>query len=178
MNPLKSISLAVLAVLAVMPMLILSPSGWAQPRVLSDRGGTELVFSRPLEPDWLRKTLRSQSRKAQAPNIPLGLTFPHTTERMAPGRVYAQSLNQAGHPPFVVVGHDPLSLSWIQRNQSLLTQTAAGALVVSVKNERQWRELKRLLAPIPLHPASGDTLSRDLNIDRYPFYVNGGEIAQ
>ena len=160
----------VIAPLTLMPLL-----AWAEPQVLSDQGGSALQFSQPLKTEWLRKTIRSPAQGLAG--IP-GLSFPHTTERIKPGRVYHQSLGQADHPPFIVVGHDPLSLSWIKRNKVLFTDTVAGALVVSVQNERQWRELKQLLDPVPLYPVSGDGLSRDLTIDRYPFYVNGGEIAQ
>ena len=130
--------------------------------VIEDRGGQSVA---PYMPHQESKVNSRPSR------------FPIITSSLTVGRVTAGEATEVPFQmvsrPLFIVGYDPVSIDWLKKNKSLLIEKRAMGLVVNVANRGQMQELNALVDnKVLLQPTSGTSISKNLNIKHYPFYMS------
>ena len=106
--------------------------------------------------------------------------FPIHTPEMSPGPVRRRSIkHQAGLPqPICLIGVDPLSVQWVQRNRKALIDTHAICLVIEAPSYSAYRALEKVLDGVPHYPATASDIARLHNLRHYPMLISRKGIEQ
>jgi integrating conjugative element protein (TIGR03765 family) len=143
--------------------------------VIYDSGHTQ-----PIAP-YLRQAFGQPARTtepAPAQNLKLPAIDPHTfglpvqTPALTPGPVAPHPLQRAPPRPLCLLGTDPRSRRWLTRYRRRLRAVGAVCLLVNVDTSAELQTIRRLAAGIPLLPASGAALARQLGLKHYPVLIS------
>ncbi|NMF91431.1 PFL_4695 family integrating conjugative element protein [Aromatoleum petrolei] len=177
MNPIRFIPM--LAVLLAAPSWSAPPLASRPPTVIHDAGGMPLApYFEPFADDV--------GEAAPAPQMPAQLQppqlFPVVSTRAGPGRLLQNPMPSKlpGGPgqPIFIVGDDPASLEWLQRNADALRRMGARGIVASVGTREDFLRL-RASADLHMVPMSADALLEAAGIHVWPVLIGAdGAISQ
>lgn len=147
--------------------------------VIADQGGSSaLAYYEPLN-------MQDNSRpvtKIPAPiirHIDETSSLPIVSTKLSPGKVEARVINANGLiRPFFMVGDDDLSIEWLKQRATALQKLQAVGLVVNVKDDKSFKNLKQLVPSLTVLPVSGDDVAERLNLSHYPVLVTATAIEQ
>lgn len=150
----------------------------AEPIVIRDYGGRDSGV-----PDIIGAKLSAQ-RKAVSPSRPL--IFDDTARypmqsNLRPG--YIDQPQRLQKPviaarPFFIIGSDPFSRDWLEKNKAYLNKIGAQGLATNINNREVFEEMELLAAPLSLIALPVDEIAEILQLSVYPVLVTGEEIAQ
>ncbi|EZQ20256.1 hypothetical protein CF98_07665 [Halopseudomonas bauzanensis] len=150
--------------------------------VVEDHGGTSaLPYYEALD---LQPRSNEGTRQAfptpQAPAIPAdeSAMLPVRSDRLTPGPVVRRVIDAPGLRPFVVVGDDEASRSWLDRHADSLRERGVVGLVVNVETAHALESLRALVPGVPLSPVTGDDLADRLGLRNYPALITATGIEQ
>ncbi|MFP1824539.1 integrating conjugative element protein [Lonsdalea quercina] len=104
--------------------------------------------------------------------------FPVRSPRLHPGSVIARQLSLPGMTPLFLIGDDPLSAQWLDKNKARLKSLNATGLVVSVASTERFRALRENADGLALLPVSGDDLAQRLQLATYPVLITASGLSQ
>ncbi len=149
--------------------------------VVEDRGGTSAL------PYYQALNLQPRA-DTPVPALPLPRQptrrfseadmLPVRSARLTPGRVEARTVALPGLPAMFLIGDDPMSRAWLQRNLTALRELNAWGLVVQVDSAQSLAELRQLGAGLRLSPVSADQLAEHLHLRHYPVRLTATGIEQ
>ncbi|AYH44507.1 PFL_4695 family integrating conjugative element protein [Azoarcus sp. DN11] len=176
MNPIRFIPM--LAVLFAPPSWSAAPLASRPPTVIHDAGGVPLApYFEPFADDAAREPARYIPAQPQPPQL-----FPVVSIRAGPGRLLQNPMPSKlpGGPgqSIFIVGDDPASLDWLQRNADALRRMGARGIVASVGTPEGFL---RLRTSVDLHmvPMSADALLEAAGIHVWPVLIGAdGAISQ
>jgi integrating conjugative element protein (TIGR03765 family) len=118
-----------------------------------------------------------ESRTASRPS-PIGIDrfLPVHTKAMSAGAFEAQKRPTGVSQPFFLVGCDPYSLAWIEKNRDRLRHLQAVGLVVEAPDAQAYRRLTALAEGLLIRPVTGNAIAKYLKIDKYPALVTADGI--
>lgn len=165
--------------LAVLPLA--SPAG--EPLiVVEDRGGTSAL------PYYESLNLQPRGNGPAQPPIPTpqvsatpadeAAMLPVRSAQLTPGTVARRVIEAPGLRPFVIVGDDDASRTWLQGRAPSLSERGAVGLVVNVGTMQGLARLRALAPGVPLAPVSGDDLAERLGLRHYPALITATGIEQ
>lgn len=150
--------------------------------VIEDRGGTSAL------PYYEALSLQPRANAPARPPIPTpqipatpadeAAMLPVRSAKLTPGTVARRVIEAPGLRPFVVVGDDEASRSWLRRQAAALRERGAVGLVVNVETVQGLARLRALVPGVPLAPASGDDLAERLGLRHYPVLITATGIEQ
>lgn len=167
------------ALLAALACVALPPAGGADPVpparvvpvVIHDAGGVPIAeYLGNVTPD---NSIRDRRQAVQQPANPH--PFPVVTTKARPGLLGAPTRGKLkGGPgvPFCVIGDDPLSKEWLDRNLGALQAMNAVCLVVAVSDQTAFERLQARVGSIRLAPGSFDALATASGITVWPLLVS------
>ncbi len=165
--------LATLACLAVLPASAADPASSRRvvPTVIHDAGGVPIAdYLNNVIPDRPIRDPRPQVRLPSSPQ-----TFPVVTTKAQPGLLGAPTRGKLkGGPgiPLCIIGDDPLSDKWLDRNLAALQAMNAACLVVAVRDQTAFARLQARVGSIRLAPGSFDALATASGITVWPVLVS------
>lgn len=179
MNPIRFIPM--LAVLFAALSWSAAPLASRPPTVIHDAGGV------PLAPYFEPFTYDARDAAAEpAPQMPAQpqppQLFPVVSIRAGPGRLLQNPMPSKlpGGPgqPVFIVGDDPASLDWLQRNADALRRMGARGIVASVGTPEDFLRL-RTSVDLYMVPMSADALLEAAGIHVWPVLIGAdGAISQ
>jgi len=107
--------------------------------------------------------------------------LPIRTPEMSPGRLRQSHLKRdyaAMSFPVFVIGNDGLSRQWLADNAQYLKKHKAIGLLIQLDTMTEYDEIKRLGDGLPIIPTYGAQMGQQLQLDRYPFYVDQTGVHQ
>lgn len=107
--------------------------------------------------------------------------LPIRTPEMFPGRLKQSHLKRAYAAmsfPVFVIGNDTLSRQWLADNAQYLKKHKAIGLLIQLDTMTEYDEIKRLGDGLPIIPTYGAQMGQQLQLDRYPFYVDQTGVHQ
>ena len=150
--------------------------------VVEDRGGTSAL------PYYEALNLQPRAHGAVQPPIPTpqvpatpageAAMLPVRSARLTPGAVPRRVIEAPGLRPFVVIGDDEASQTWLQRHAPSLRERGAAGLVVNVETVQGLARLRALAPGVPLAPVAGDDLAQRLGLRHYPALITATGIEQ
>ena len=150
--------------------------------VVDDHGGTSaLPYYEPLN-------LQPRANPPATPLIPTpripstpadeAAMLPVRSAKLTPGTVARRVIDAPGLRPFVLIGEDKASQSWLLRHATALRERGAVGLVVNVETMKGLVRLRALVPGVPLAPVAGDDLAERLGLRHYPVLVTATGIEQ
>lgn len=179
MNPIRFIRL--LAVLFAAPSWSAAPLASRLPTVIHDAGGVPLApYFEPFADDAGGAAREPAPRMPAQPQPPQ--LFPVVSTRAGPGRLLQNPMPSKlpGGPgqPIFIVGDDPASLDWLQRNADALRRIGARGIVASVGTLEDFLRL-RASADLHMVPMSADALLEAAGFHVWPVLIGAdGAISQ
>lgn len=154
--------------------LFISTGANGEPVVIFDGGNT-----RPM-PDRLQIKQPNFQQSTPLPDIPRNFdTLPVRSPALTPGIIQSRVIDRPGLDfPVFIVGHDKLSLEWLQHNRKQLIRHHATGIVVNVENQEQLRHLRQVADGLEINPVPGDKIARQLELARYPVLISKNRIEQ
>lgn len=150
--------------------------------VVEDRGSTSALS--------YYETLNLQPR-THAPQRPLITTpqmpatpkdeaamLPVRSAKLTPGTVTRRVIEAPGLRPFVIIGDDKTSRSWLVRHAGALRERGAVGLVVNIETMQGLMQLRTLAPGVLLAPVFGDDLAERLGLRHYPVLITATGIEQ
>lgn len=141
--------------------------------VIADLGGKSIAGYMPAYKKSNESVEESIDKK---PKTLFSSYFPVVTESMSVGKLTEHEANNIRYrmvtQPLFIIGYDPVSINWLKKNKKLLKLKRAIGLVVNVGTKKQMAELNEIGDGVILQPTLGDSLSTNLNIKHYPFYMD------
>jgi integrating conjugative element protein (TIGR03765 family) len=168
-----------LALLATLACLVVPPANGAEPApsnrvvpaVIHDAGGVSIAdYLGNVTPD---KAIRDRRQAVQQPTNPQ--PFPVVTTKAQPGLLGAPTRGKLkGGPgvPLCIIGDDPLSKQWLDRNLGVLKAMNAACLVVAISDQTAFERLQARVGSIRLAPGSFDALATASGITVWPVLVS------
>lgn len=163
----------------------------AQPTVIYDSGRTvntekyRQFLTAGESPDflkngWVFNDEPEPDSPAYDENAEVGGLYPITTTKLSPGKIKQEkNIYVASLPgPICIVGADPLSKQWIQKNYQYLLDMKAMCLIVQAKNQIEADDLLQLLPGLIVSAGNGDELAEHFHIKHYPVVINERMIFQ
>lgn len=80
--------------------------------------------------------------------------------------------------PLFIFGSDPLSLRWVAARRAELKALGAVGLLVEVPDEASLSRVLEVVRDLPIIPASGSNLARNLELHHYPALVTQEGVRQ
>ncbi len=150
--------------------------------VVEDRGGTSALpyyEALNLQPR-ANATARSPIPTPQLPATPAdeAAMLPVRSAKLTPGTVARRVIEAPGLRPFVVIGDDDASRTWLQRRAAALRERGAVGLVVNVETVQGLARLRALAPGVPLAPVAADDLAERLGLRHYPALITATGIEQ
>lgn len=160
---------------ALVLLICCARPGLSAPVVIQDTGNTVPSVQ------YLSHVLHGADREDESPLV----AFPVSTADMAPGELHQQGMRlphaQWMTQPVFLLGSDPFSRAWLERNNAALATLQAAGIVVSVPDAQTFKALQRV-SNVPLAPASAPALVqalRQLGVAVYPVIVlTDGTVTQ
>ena len=165
--------LAAVACSAVIPASAAepAPSNRVVPAVIHDAGGVPIGdYLGNVTPD---PSIRDRRQAVRQPTNPQ--PFPVVTTKARPGLLAAPTRGKLkGGPgiPLCIIGDDPLSNEWLDRNLATLQAMNAACLVVAVRDQAAFARLQARAGSIRLAPGSFDALATASGIAVWPVLVS------
>ena len=101
--------------------------------------------------------------------------LPIRTPEMSAGKMNNKHLRR-DYPgmsfPVFVMGNDKLSRAWLNSNVKYLKKNKAVGLLVRVDTMKEFDDIKADADGLPIIPTYGTQMAQQLNINKYPFYVD------
>lgn len=148
-----------------------APSNRVVPAVIHDAGGVPIGdYLGNVTPD---PSIRDRRQAVQQPTNPQ--PFPVVTTQARPGLLAAPTRGKLkGGPgiPLCIIGDDPLSNEWLDRNLATLQAMNAACLVVAVRDQAAFARLQARVGSIRLAPGSFDALATASGITVWPVLVS------
>lgn len=158
--------------------LLIAHFSYAELEVIGDLGGESAVrFYEGIQPEH-------DDNAPRHPNaLPAQITeadmLPVVSHLLTPGTVQPRQLNLPGMSvPIFLVGYDPTSLHWLERNAKRLKTLNATGLVINVRNTDQLNQLRETAPGLTLLPVSADDLAHRLKLSHYPVLMTATELSQ
>lgn len=104
--------------------------------------------------------------------------LPVRSAKLTPGNIARRVIEAPGLRPFVVIGDDEASQTWLRRHAASLRERGAVGLVVNVETAQALARLRALAPGVPLAPAAGDDLAERLGLRHYPVLITATGIEQ
>ncbi len=104
--------------------------------------------------------------------------LPVRSAKLTPGTVARRVIEAPGLRPFVVIGDDEASQTWLRRHAASLRERGAVGLVVTVETAQALARLRAMAPGVPLAPAAGDDLAERLGLRHYPVLITATGIEQ
>ena len=127
---------------------------------------------------------KTQSTKAGMPKgLDAPVQFPVVTKGLSP-KAFESYPNPAANnggemsAPICVIGHDPLSISWLNEKKDALVDANAMCFVVNVETEAAFNQLQSIAPKLRLAPLSANWLGTLLKVEHYPALITAQWIAQ
>ena len=127
---------------------------------------------------------KTQSTKARMPKgLDVPVQFPVVTKGLTP-KAFESYPNPAAKnggemsAPICVIGHDPLSISWLNEKKNALVEAGAMCFVVNVETEAALAQLQSIAPKLRLAHLSANWLGTLLKIEHYPALITAQWIAQ
>lgn len=149
--------------------------------VVEDSGGTSALpyyDALNLQPRTDRTTPRIGLPHVPNHAFDEAAMLPVRSARLTPGTVARRVIEAPGLRPFIVVGDDDASQTWLRRHAASLGERGAVGLVVNVETAQALARLRALAPGVPLAPASGDDLAERLGLRHYPALITSTGIEQ
>lgn len=80
--------------------------------------------------------------------------------------------------PICVIGHDSLSIAWLNQKKDQLIEAAAMCFVVNVESAADFSQLQSIVPKLRMAPVSANWLNTLLKIQHYPVLITSEWIAQ
>ena len=149
--------------------------------VVEDRGGASALpyyEALNLQPRANRSTPRIELPRVPNHAFDEAAMLPVRSAKLTPGTVARRAIEAPGLRPFVVIGDDEPSQSWLRRHAAALRELGAVGLVVNVETMQGLERLRALVPGVPLAPVSGDDLAERLGLQHYPALITATGIEQ
>lgn len=146
--------------------------------VIADRGGESA--SRYISTQTV-ETKSIDYRDMRVKGSMLKNMLPIHTPEMSPGRLKQAHLARdyaAMSFPVFVIGNDTLSKQWLAGNAPYLKKHKAIGLLIQLDTMAEYDEIKSLGGGLPIIPTYGAQLGQQLQLNRYPFYVDQTGVHQ
>jgi len=75
--------------------------------------------------------------------------------------------------PVCVIGSDPISQRWLQRNRERLVAMGARCVLVEVANQRELEKLQKRAQPVPIVAVPFDGVARAIGLQHIPALLTG-----
>jgi integrating conjugative element protein (TIGR03765 family) len=151
----------------------------AELTVIHDNGDT-----RPLAP--LLEVLAEREPihpRAQSPRPDLGAAevgglLPIRSPGLTVGKVVPRSTSQRFARSFFLIGADPVSREWLEKNGDELRRMGAVGMLVQAETVDDLRVIAELANGLPILPAPATDIAAALGISHYPVLVSSEGITQ
>lgn len=80
--------------------------------------------------------------------------------------------------PIFIVGCDPVSLQWLQKNKAILTQNHAVGWVVEAPTAEAFAAVKKVVGDLLLFPVNGTAAMNQFQIAHYPVLISERWVEQ
>ena len=127
---------------------------------------------------------KKQSARTQMPKgLDAPVQFPVVTKGLTP-KAFESYPNPAANnggemsAPICVIGHDPLSISWLNEKKDALVDANAMCFVVNIETEAAFNQLQSIAPKLRLAPLSANWLGTLLKVEHYPALITAQWIAQ
>jgi integrating conjugative element protein (TIGR03765 family) len=144
--------------------------------VIYDSGNT-----RPIAP--YIKINGSTAKKFPSTSIPnkknVAIHYPVTTPSMQPGVVESRAMTISHfQTPLFILGSDDFSKKWLESRARELNALGAIGLLVEVKSQAEFSEIRGLAKGLRIVPVSGEAIAQQLDLTRYPVLISKNGIEQ
>ncbi len=174
-----------LTVLIASPLMVVwsaRPVNAQAPAVeIHDSGQTLPIapYLAPLYAEQVPARRRSPANPPLQNATPISAMFPLKTTLLAPGKIAPTNVKMLMPMPIFVVGDDPVSRAWMNRNAKVLFDLQATGIVVQATTEAQFWAFRNAYPALRMVPSHGDDLNRTFGLKAYPFLIKSdGEVVQ
>lgn len=160
-------------------LLSICLSAQADLTVVSDYGGQPAApFYDAINNDSNQWERQENLTLPVPPVVSLAIALPIRTPEMTPGAFESRPVNLPGIGALYLVGDDPLSRAWLERNAAKLNAINALGMVVNIDSEAALRELQALAQGGIVSPMPGSDLARRLQLSHYPVLITETLLTQ
>jgi integrating conjugative element protein (TIGR03765 family) len=144
--------------------------------VIYDSGNTQ-----PIAP--YIKINGQKDKRSPGPNTPSKksavINYPVTTPSMQPGVIESQAMTISHfQTPLFILGSDEFSKKWLKSRARELKSLAAIGLLVEVKSQTEFAEIRGLAQGLQIVPVSGQAIAQQLGLNHYPVLISKTGIEQ
>lgn len=105
--------------------------------------------------------------------------LPIKTASLSPGVIKSEprEFKQVIRPIFII-GSDPMSIEWLERNKPVLVENQAIGMLVEVNTVDQLKRIGQIGTGLQIAPSSGEQIAQILKIRHYPVLITSEGIEQ